>query len=103
MLIEKGINPATFFKETIFAGSHDKVIAARAGWSSGCRRDLRWRTRSCALTRIDRESDHTSSDPIPHDAIAVRIGMDETLVKKIQLTLINLEKSEARPSSHRSQ
>lgn len=36
-----------------------------------------------------------SSDPIPHDAIAVRIGMDETLVKKIQLALINLDKSEA--------
>ena len=28
MLIEKGINPETFFKEAIFAGSHDKVIAA---------------------------------------------------------------------------
>src|SRR3989442_7368914 len=26
MLIEKGINPETFFKETIFAGSHEKVI-----------------------------------------------------------------------------
>src|SRR5438876_219161 len=28
MLIEKGINPETFFKKTIFAGTHDKVIAA---------------------------------------------------------------------------
>src|SRR5712692_11017858 len=28
MLIEKRINPDNYFKETIFAGSHDKVIAA---------------------------------------------------------------------------
>src|SRR6266542_5576624 len=28
MLIEKGINPESYFKETTFAGSHDKVIAA---------------------------------------------------------------------------
>src|SRR5207244_6062947 len=28
MLIEKGIDPETFFSETIFAGSHDRVIAA---------------------------------------------------------------------------
>src|SRR5438105_2831787 len=28
MLIEKGIDPETYFKETMFAGNHDKVIAA---------------------------------------------------------------------------
>ena len=36
-----------------------------------------------------------SSDPIPHDAIAVRIGLDETVAKRIQSALINLDKSEA--------
>ena len=36
-----------------------------------------------------------SSDPIPHDAIAVRVGLDETLAKKIQTALVNLDKSEA--------
>jgi ABC-type phosphate/phosphonate transport system substrate-binding protein len=36
-----------------------------------------------------------STDPIPHDAIAVRIGMDEALAKKIQAALVDLDKSEA--------
>ncbi len=78
MLIEKGINPETFFKETIFAGSHDKVIAAV----------LEGRVDAGAITVA-------SSDPIPHDAIAVRIGMNEKLAQRIQLALINLDKSEA--------
>jgi ABC-type phosphate/phosphonate transport system substrate-binding protein len=36
-----------------------------------------------------------SSDPIPHDALAVRIGLDAALAKRIQLALIDLDKSEA--------
>ena len=28
MLVEKGVNPDSFFKETMFAGDHKKVIAA---------------------------------------------------------------------------
>src|SRR5207237_7944574 len=36
-----------------------------------------------------------SSDPIPHDAIAVRVGLDEALAKRIQSALINLDKSDA--------
>ena len=35
-----------------------------------------------------------STDPIPHDAIAVRIGLKQELVRSIQLALINLDKSE---------
>jgi ABC-type phosphate/phosphonate transport system substrate-binding protein len=37
----------------------------------------------------------SSTDPIPHDAIAVRVGMDEGLAKKIQAALVDLEKSDA--------
>lgn len=28
MLVERGVNPERYFKETIFAGGHDKVISA---------------------------------------------------------------------------
>ena len=35
------------------------------------------------------------TDPIPHDAIAVRIGMDDALAKKIRTALVDLDKSEA--------
>src|SRR2546426_4653644 len=91
MLIEKRINPETFFKETIFAGSHDKVIAAvldgRADAGAIYDGALGVAKRSGVAT--EDLVTLASSDPIPHDAIAVRIGMDETLVKKIQLALIN--------------
>ena len=36
-----------------------------------------------------------STDPIPHDAITVRTGLDEALAKKIQAALVNLDKTEA--------
>ena len=36
-----------------------------------------------------------STDPIPHDAIAVRKGLDEALTKKIQSALVNLDKTAA--------
>jgi ABC-type phosphate/phosphonate transport system substrate-binding protein len=36
-----------------------------------------------------------STDPIPHDAIAVRTGLDEALAKKIQTALVDMDKSEA--------
>lgn len=97
MLIEKGINPETFFKETVFAGSHDKVIAAvlEGRVDAGAIYDG-------ALGVAQRSGVSTanliilaSSEPIPHDAIAVRIGMDERLAQRIQLALINLDKSEA--------
>jgi ABC-type phosphate/phosphonate transport system substrate-binding protein len=36
-----------------------------------------------------------STDPIPHDAIAVQIGLDEALAKKMQTALVDLDKTEA--------
>jgi ABC-type phosphate/phosphonate transport system substrate-binding protein len=36
-----------------------------------------------------------TTDPIPHDAVAVRTGLDEALAKKIQAALVDLDKSEA--------
>jgi len=97
MLIEKGINPETYFKETIFAGSHDKVIAAvlegRADAGAIYDGALGVATRSGVA--IDNLVTLVSSDPIPHDAIAVRIGLDEGPSKRLQLALIDLDKSEA--------
>ena len=37
----------------------------------------------------------SSTEPIPHDAVAVRVGMDEAQVKKIQTGLVDLEKTPA--------
>ena len=97
MLIEKGIDPESFFKETIFAGSHDKVIAAvlEGRVDAGAIYDGALGVAKRSGVSIENLSTLASSDPIPHDAIAVRIGIDEELAKRIQLALINLDKSEA--------
>jgi phosphate/phosphite/phosphonate ABC transporter binding protein len=97
MLIEKGIAPDSYFKETIFAGTHDKVIAAV----------LEGRTDAGAIYEnalgiakgegVPTENLVTlaSTEPIPHDAITVRTGLDEGLTKKIRTALVELDKSEA--------
>jgi ABC-type phosphate/phosphonate transport system substrate-binding protein len=36
-----------------------------------------------------------TTGPIPHDAIAVRAGLDEALVRRIQVALVNLSATEA--------
>jgi len=97
MLIEKGINPETFFKETIFAGSHDKVITAvlEGRVDAGAIYDGALGVAKRSGVSVDGLLTVASSDPIPHDAIAVRIGMNKDLRKRIQLALINLDKSEA--------
>src|SRR5262249_42302816 len=94
MLIEKGIDPKTFFGGTIFAGSHDKVIAAvldgRA--DGGAIYDGALGVAKRSGINIDNLATLASSEPIPHDAIAVRIGLDNNLVNAIQAALINLDK-----------
>ncbi len=97
MLIEKGINPETFFRETMFAGSHDKVIAAVLDGrvDAGAIYDGALGVAQRSGVSTSNLLTLASSDPIPHDAIAVRVGMDEALAKRIQLALINLEKTEA--------
>src|SRR5437870_2830566 len=86
MLIEKGINPETFFGETIFAGSHDKVIAAvlEGRVDAGAIYDGALGVAKRSGVSVDGLLTIASSDPIPHDAIAVRIGMNEKLAQRIQ-------------------
>jgi phosphate/phosphite/phosphonate ABC transporter binding protein len=43
MLIERGVNPERYFKETIFAGGHDKVIAAVLEGKADAGAIYRWR------------------------------------------------------------
>jgi phosphate/phosphite/phosphonate ABC transporter binding protein len=97
MLIEKGINPDSYFKETIFAGSHDKVIAAVLDGrvDAGAIYDGALGVAKRSGVLIDNLITLAGSDPIPHDAIAVRATMDAALAKRIQTALINLDKSEA--------
>jgi phosphate/phosphite/phosphonate ABC transporter binding protein len=97
MLIEKGIDPESYFTETIFAGSHDKVIAAvlEGRADAGAIYDGALGVAKRSGVAIENLVTLASSDPIPHDAIAVRTGLDEGLAKRIQLALIDLDKTEA--------
>ena len=97
MLIEKGFTPEQYFKETIFAGGHDKVIAAvlerRA--DGGAIYDGALGVAKAMGAATENLQTLASTDPIPHDAIAVRMGMDEALSRKIQAALVDLDKTEA--------
>ena len=97
MLVEKGVTPERYFKETIFAGGHDKVIAAvlEGQADAGAIYDGALRVEKTKGVPTENLVTLASTDPIPHDAIAVRIGMHEALAKKIQAALVDLDKSEA--------
>jgi phosphate/phosphite/phosphonate ABC transporter binding protein len=97
LLIEKGINPERFFKETIFAGSHDKVIAAVLFGPAAAGATYEGAVamaKAQGFPTFDLEV-LASTDPIPHDAIAVRVGLDDALVKGIQTALVELDRSPA--------
>jgi phosphate/phosphite/phosphonate ABC transporter binding protein len=97
MLVEKGIDPDTFFKETLFAGDHKKVIAAVLDRrvDAGATYDNALGIAKLSGMPSDDLTIVATTDPIPHDAIAVRIGLDEALAKTIQTALVNLDKTEA--------
>ena len=97
MLVEKGVNPERYFKETLFAGAHDKVIAAvlERRVDAGAIYDGSLGVAKAKGFPVDELVTLSSTDPIPHDAIAVRLGLDEALTKKIQAALVDLDKSPA--------
>lgn len=97
MLVEKGINPDSFFKETIFAGDHKRVIAAvlNGQVDAGATYDTALGIAKASGMPSDNLAIIASTDPIPHDAIVVRIGLDEALSKQIQTALVNLDKTDA--------
>jgi phosphate/phosphite/phosphonate ABC transporter binding protein len=97
MLIEKAIAPESDFKETIFAGSHDKVIAAILAGRADAGAVYEGALDIAKAEGVPTENLVTlaTTDLIPHDAITLRVGLDDALAKKIQTALVNLDKSEA--------
>jgi len=97
MLMEKGVTPENYFRETFFAGDHNKVIAAvlEGRADAGAIYDGALKVATAKGVPTDNLLILASTDPIPHDAVAVRIGLDEAVVKKIQTALVDLDKSEA--------
>jgi phosphate/phosphite/phosphonate ABC transporter binding protein len=97
MLIEKGLDPKTYFAETIFAGDHNKVIAAVLDGRVDAGAIYEGALAVAKRNGVPTENLVTlaSTDPIPHDAIAVSTALDAALVKKIQAALVDMDKSPA--------
>jgi phosphate/phosphite/phosphonate ABC transporter binding protein len=97
MLLEKGIHPDTGFSEVIFAGDHNKVIAAVLGRrvDAGAIYDGAIRIAKNAGAQTEDLSVIASTDPIPHDAITVRSELDPILVQKIRAALVGMDKTDA--------
>ena len=96
MLIEKGMNPENFFKATMFAGDHNKVIAAVLDGQAdaGATYDNALGVAKATGMATENLVTLASTDPIPHDAITVRTGLGKALADKIQGALVNLDKTE---------
>jgi ABC-type phosphate/phosphonate transport system substrate-binding protein len=97
LLIEQGIDPERPFKETIFVGSHDKVIGAVLFGPAAAGATYQGAVamaKAQGFPTFDLEV-LARTDPIPHDAIAVRVGLDDALVKGIQAALVELDRSPA--------
>jgi phosphonate transport system substrate-binding protein len=96
-LIASGFDPERSFKETIVAGSHDKVITAvllgpaHAGAVYEGAVPL---ATAKGLPTFDLVV-LGMTDPIPYDAIAVRTGLEAALIEQIQTALVGLDKSPA--------
>lgn len=97
MLVERGITPEISFKKTVFAGNPDKVIAAVLDGTAdaGAVYELALVVAKSKGMPTENLMTLATTDPIPHDGVAVRIGLDETLAKKIQAALVDLNKSDA--------
>jgi phosphate/phosphite/phosphonate ABC transporter binding protein len=97
LLIEKGITPEKDFKETVFAGGHEKVIAAvlKGEADAGAVYEGAIAVEKSKGVPTENLVTLASTDLIPHDAITIGVGLDDALAKKILAALVGLEKSEA--------
>jgi len=95
MLIEKGIDPERFFKETLFMNSDEKVIAAVLFGSAHAGAVYDGAVAAAKLKGLptfDLEVLATT-DPIPHDAIAIRVDLGAAVARQIQTALVDWNKS----------
>jgi phosphate/phosphite/phosphonate ABC transporter binding protein len=92
MLLESGIRPDKAFSEVVFAGDHSRVIAAVLDRrvDAGAIYDGAVRIAKAAGMRTEDLAVLASTDPIPHDAIAVRVGLDPGLASRMQAALVGL-------------
>lgn len=96
MLIEKGLDPAKFFREAVFGGNHGKVVAMvlRGEVDGGATYDGALPYAKGQGERVEDLAVIAETDPIPHDAITVRADLDPALAAKVQAALVAFAASE---------
>mgnify|MGYP000981843202 CR=1 FL=1 len=103
LLLKNGIDPATAFSESIFAGGHDKVVIAvynkqvdagsTFGYSAPGSTDARDLVLSTFPDVKDKVKVIANTDPIPNDTVSVRKGLPDELVTQIKDGLLAVAQS----------
>jgi phosphonate transport system substrate-binding protein len=102
-LIKKGLvtnrDPKTFFKEAMFAGTHEAALLALLNGSvdAVASFDLAPQQYLKEKEKVERISYVAETEPIPEAGMCVREGLDPTLVKKITESLMAFNAPEYRP------
>jgi len=103
MLMKKGLvrdrDPKTFFKDAMFAGTHEAALLALLNGSvdAVASFDLAPQQYLKDKERVEKIAHIAETEPIPEAGMCVREGMDPTLVKKIQDALMAFNAPEYKP------
>lgn len=103
MLIKKGLvkdrDPKTFFKEAMFAGTHEAALLALLNGSvdAVASFDLAPQQYLKEKERVEKLTYIAETDPIPEAGMCVREGLDPALVKKLHDALMAFNAPEYRP------
>lgn len=103
MLIKKGLvkdrDPKTFFKEAMFAGTHEAALLALLNGSvdAVASFDLAPQQYLKDKERIEKLTYVAETEPIPEAGMCVREGLDPALVKKLHDALMAFNAPEYRP------
>lgn len=103
MLIKQGLvknrDPKTFFKEAMFAGTHEAALLALLNGSvdAVASFDLAPQQYLKDKERVEKLTYIAETDPIPEAGMCVREGLDPALVKKLQDALMAFNAPEYKP------
>ncbi len=103
MLIKKGLvtnrDPKTFFKDAMFAGTHEAALLALLNGSvdAVASFDLAPQQYLKEKEKVERISHVAETEPIPEAGMCVREGLDPSLVQKITESLMAFNAPEYRP------
>ncbi len=100
LLVEQGKNPDTYFAETHFLGSHNRVIeeVLNGGIDAGATYSEAMDAARKAGIPVDRLRIISQTEPIPKDVIAASPGFDEEIVEKLRTAFESLSETQTQCS-----